>query len=72
MKALMEEEKKEAEQDGDDNGGTDVEDSTSGNDVETDEEKEAEGEEYAIADSTSQENILLQFYFFDLVVFCVL
>ncbi|KAI5420199.1 hypothetical protein KIW84_044110 [Lathyrus oleraceus] len=48
MKALMEGEKKEAEQGGDDNGGTDVEDSVGGNNVDTDEDKEAVGEEYAV------------------------
>ncbi|XP_050895149.1 uncharacterized protein LOC127101745 [Lathyrus oleraceus] len=40
MKALMEEEKKEAEQGGDDNEGTDVKDYAGGDDAETDEEKE--------------------------------
>ncbi|KAI5447885.1 hypothetical protein KIW84_015364 [Lathyrus oleraceus] len=39
MKALMEEEEKEAEQGGDENEGADVEDSAGGNDTETDEDK---------------------------------
>ncbi|XP_050909074.1 uncharacterized protein LOC127122839 [Lathyrus oleraceus] len=51
MKVLMEEEKIEVEHGGDDNGGTDVEDSAGGNDAETDEEKEAEGKLYATVDS---------------------
>ncbi|KAI5423418.1 hypothetical protein KIW84_046393 [Lathyrus oleraceus] len=57
MKDLMEEEKKKAEQGGEDNGGTDVEDSANGNDAGTDEDKEAEGEEYATTDLDSQEDI---------------
>lgn len=55
----MEEVEKEVEQGGDDNRGTDVEDSAGGNDVETDEDIDAKGEEYATADSDSQKNILL-------------
>ncbi|XP_050876846.1 uncharacterized protein LOC127080572 [Lathyrus oleraceus] len=49
--------KKEAEHGGDDNEGTDVQDYAGGDDAETDEEKEVEGEEYATADSDSQEDI---------------
>ncbi|XP_050895602.1 uncharacterized protein LOC127102246 [Lathyrus oleraceus] len=55
IKALMEEEEKEAEHGGDDNVGADVEDSAGGNDVENDEE--VEEEEYATTDSYSQEDI---------------
>ncbi|KAI5388604.1 hypothetical protein KIW84_074320 [Lathyrus oleraceus] len=55
MKAFIEE--KEAEHGGDDNGGADVEDSIGGNDVETNEDKEAKGEEYVDANSDSQEDI---------------
>ncbi|XP_050896710.1 uncharacterized protein LOC127103500 [Lathyrus oleraceus] len=50
-------EEKEAEHGGDDNGGADVEDSIGGNDVETNEDKEAKGEEYVDANSDSQEDI---------------
>ncbi|XP_050875114.1 uncharacterized protein LOC127078725 [Lathyrus oleraceus] len=55
MKAIMEEEKKEVVQDGDDNEGTDDDDYAGEDDA--DEEKEDKGEEYAIADSDSQEDI---------------
>lgn len=44
----MDEEEKEAEHVGDDNDGANVEDPASGNDVENDEDKEAEGDECAI------------------------
>ncbi|KAI5418913.1 hypothetical protein KIW84_043223 [Lathyrus oleraceus] len=53
MKAMVEEEKKEAIQGGDDNEGTGVEDCTGEDDGETDEDNEVEGEEYATADSDS-------------------
>lgn len=42
----MEEEEKEVGYGGDDNGGADVDDSIGGNDVETDDDKEAKREEY--------------------------
>ncbi|KAI5404133.1 hypothetical protein KIW84_051322 [Lathyrus oleraceus] len=55
MKAMMEEEKKEIVQGGDGNEGTEDEDYAGEDDA--DEEKEDEGEEYARADSDSQEDI---------------
>lgn len=55
----MDEEEKEAEHDGDDNVGADAEDSVDGIDAENDEDKEAEGEEYATTDSDSQKVIRL-------------
>ncbi|XP_050909942.1 uncharacterized protein LOC127123804 [Lathyrus oleraceus] len=53
IKALMDEEEKEAEHVGDDNVGAGVEDSTGGNDAENDEDKEDEGEKYVTTDSDS-------------------
>lgn len=54
--------------DSDDNGAYDVEDLVDGNDAKTNEDKEVEGEEYVTADSDSQDDFLLQFYFF--IWFC--
>ncbi|XP_050877845.1 uncharacterized protein LOC127081650 [Lathyrus oleraceus] len=57
IKALMDEEEKEVGHGCDDNVGVDVEDSAGGNDVENDEDKEAEGEEYATTDSDSHKDV---------------
>lgn len=57
IKAMMEEEKKEVLQGGNGNEGTDVQDYAGGDGAETDEENEAEEEEYATVNSDSQEDI---------------